>query len=147
MWKATHSATVNAPSTAVWARWRDVEKWPDQDISLKSAKISGAFELGSTITLRPNGLPKIKARLAIVTPEVGFAYVGKLPLATIQFTHDLEPLDTGTTFTHSVSINGPLWWFYAELFGRTLERNLKARVNKIASLIEYEYKPSSDDVN
>ncbi len=144
MWKATHTATVNASPEAIWERWVDVDKWPEQDASLKSASISGPFELGSTITLQPKNAPKVKVRLALVTPNAGFVSVGKLPLATLRFTHHLEELKSGTSFTQSVSITGPMAWFYATIMGNKMEQNLVARVDKMAGLIE-NY-PETDEV-
>lgn len=134
MWKVSHSETVQAPAANIWSRWTNVDNWPEQDITLASASIQGAFELGSTLILRPVKAPPVRARLALVSPEDGFAYITKLPFASLQYTHHLEAKGAVTEFTHEVSITGPLFWLYAPLLGRRLEQIMIAKMQKIAEL-------------
>lgn len=136
MWKVSHTETVAAPPSAIWSRWTNVENWPKQDTTLASASIKGAFELGSTLTLRPIKSPPIRARLALVTPDVGFAYITKLPLGTLQYTHHLDEKNGQTEFTHSVAITGALFWLYAPILGRRLEQTMIAKMKRIAELTQ-----------
>lgn len=139
MWKASHTETVAAPGASIWSRWTNVESWPEQDETLASASIQGPFELGSTLILKPKNAPKTKSTLALVTPDVGFAYITKIPLAKLQFTHHLEERSGKTEFTHSVSISGPLFWLYTPLLGRRLEQLMIARMQRIVELIEKQH--------
>jgi len=136
MWKVSHTETVAAPAASVWSRWTNVENWPEQDETLAAASIEGPFELGSKLIQKPKKSPKTRSTLALVTPDVGFAYVTKIPLAKLQFTHHLDEKNGRTEFTHSVSITGPLFWLYAPMLGRSLERVMIARMKKIVELIE-----------
>lgn len=47
MWQASHTETAQASPEAIWQRWTDVVHWPEQDVSLVSAEISGPFAVGS----------------------------------------------------------------------------------------------------
>lgn len=137
MWKVSHTETVTAPAASIWNRWSHVENWPEYDKSLTSTSINGSFELGSVITLQSKKLPKTKFTLAIVTSDIGFAMVSKLPLAKIQMTYHIEEKSDSTEFTQSISISGPLFWLYSLFFGNSLQRTLVSRMQQLAELVSH----------
>lgn len=136
MWKSSNTETVDEPAAAIWQKWTEVAKWPEQDASLVSASINGPFVVGSTITLKPKGSPSVKVTLVEVTPNKSFASVGKMPGAKLHFVHDILLSDTGTSFTQSVSMDGPLASLWAAMMGKKMASNLKARMVKMAQLIK-----------
>jgi hypothetical protein len=132
----TDSKTTSAPASAIWQRWAEVAKWPEQDTSLNSASIDGPFEVGSTITLKPKGSPTVKIMLIEMQAGVSFAAEGKLPLAKLRFDHNIVSSGDKTTFSVVVTISGPLSGLFGALMGAKMESNLHARMAKIVQLIE-----------
>jgi hypothetical protein len=136
MWKSEHTQTAIATPEALWKRWTDVANWPEQDSSLESAGINGPFAVGSVITLKPKGSPTVKVKLIEVTPLQSFSSTGSLPLAKLQFDHKANTTTQGIEFTQSVTISGPLAGLFSNLMGKTMGQNLKARMVKLAALLE-----------
>lgn len=131
----SYSETVKAPPQEVWKLWENVAAWPKQDSSIVSASIEGPFEVGSKITIKPKGSPAVKVTLVKVEQNKGFESVGKLPLAKLRFVHKITTQGNKTTFRQSVIINGPLSGLFARGLGKSMDKNLQARVQKMAELI------------
>lgn len=136
MWKASNTEIAKSNPEALWKYWSDVENWPKQDASLKEASINGPFKVGSTISLKPKGSPKVKVTIIETTPNKSFSSVGKLPLAKLKFDHAAKSMAGGVKFTQSVTISGPFTKLYAALMGKKMTKNLKARMTKLVELLE-----------
>ncbi len=135
MWRSSNTQTAKSSLEALWQHWTDVANWPQQDASLESASINGDFQVGSIITLKPKGSPTVKVRLIEVKPCTSFSTIGKLPLTKLQFYHYAAPTSAGIEFTQSVTMTGPLSGLFSLLFGKKMTDNLKARMSKLAELL------------
>lgn len=131
----SYSETVAAPPEAIWKLWENVAAWPKQDISITSASIDGAFAVGSKITLKPKGSPAVKVKLIKVEKNKGFESQGTLPLAKLRFVHNISTQGSKTTFTQTIIIDGPLSGLFARGMGKSMDKNLQARVHKMGELI------------
>jgi len=136
MWKTSNTETVIGTPKDVWNKWVQVDKWPEQDESLISASIDGPFEVGSTITLKPKSSPTVKVVLVQVKPNDSFESVGKLPLTQLRFMHQIKPESKKVSFAQSVIMEGALSGLFSKLMGKKMEQNLKARMKKLAKMIE-----------
>ncbi len=131
----SYSETVAAPPKEVWKLWQNVAAWPKQDTSITSARINGPFAVGSKITLKPKGSPAVKVKLVKVEENRGFESQGTLPLAKLRFVHNISTQGAKTTFTQTIIIDGPLSGLFARTMGKSMDKNLQARVHKMAELI------------
>jgi hypothetical protein len=96
----------------------------------------GPFRVGSKITIKPKGSPAVKVVLKRVDVNRGFESVGKLPLAKLQFIHEVSTEGKQTKFTQSVIISGPLAGLFSRMMGKKMEQNLKARMKKMATMLQ-----------
>lgn len=133
---AEASAVAAASAGEVWRRWEDVGTWQEWDDGIEWCRLDGAFVAGGKGRLRPRGGPTVRFTLLEVVPGVGFRDRSHLPLASLDFTHGLEPVDGGVRITHRVEISGPLGWLFGRLMGAGFRAGLPATVRSLAAAAE-----------
>lgn len=131
MWTAEHTILTNLPARAIWNTWADIENWPRWDRGLEWCKTEGAFQAGTTYTLKPVGGPEVRAEITECQPLRRFADVTRLPLATMEFSHELTESQEGLRVTHRVRIWGPLGFVFAQLIGKDAARDLPATMRQL----------------
>lgn len=131
-WTTEASAQTSATPERVWGLWSDVEGWSRWDPHVVQASLDGAFSLGSSGLIRPKGGPNLRFTLVEVTINRSFIDRCRLPLATIDFIHELTPTSSGTMITHRVVMSGPLTFVFRRLIGSGIERGLPAAVRSLA---------------
>jgi hypothetical protein len=136
MWKTSNTETVTASPSEVWKLWQNVTAWPKQDSSITSASIDGPFAVGSKITLKPKGSPTVKVVIKKMEVNKGYTTEGKLPLAKLQFVHQITTKGKQTSFTQSVIISGPLSGLFARMMGKSMSKNLNARMKTMATMLQ-----------
>jgi len=98
--------------------------------------VDGPLAVDTRGILKPVRGPATPFTFTEVTPDVGFTDVSRLPLARLTFTHRIEPTPTGSTFTHSVTITGPLSPLFARVVGRNVATGLPRAMRQLARLAE-----------
>ena len=136
MWSTQAAATSEASPEAIWGLWADVDNWKEWDPGLEDSSIGGPFAEGASYKLKPKGGPKVTSVLKDVRPGEGFSDRTRLPLANLDFSHEVERAGGGTRVTHRVEISGPLSFLYARLMGRGFEEGLPETVRNLARLAE-----------
>lgn len=136
MWSTEASATTQASLEAIWRLWADVDNWKEWDPGLEDSSISDSFVEGTHYELKPKGGPKVTSVLTDVRPGEGFSDHTRLPLANLDFSHEVERVGEGTRITHRVEISGPLSFVFARLMGRGFEGGLPETVRNLARLAE-----------
>lgn len=136
MWSTEASATTEAPPEAIWRLWADVDNWKEWDPGVEDSSIDGPFVEGTRYGLRPKGGPKVTSVLTDVRLSEGFSVHTRLPLANLDFFHEMERVGEGTRITHRVEISGPLSFMFARLMGRGMEKGLPETVRNLARLAE-----------
>jgi hypothetical protein len=133
MWTAEHSTVTTADPKALWAIWTNPEGWANGDKMLEWARIDGPFAVGSRITLKPTGAPQNSISLTAVVPYERFTTESKLPFGKLTFDHFVTPDATGKsiTFTHRLSITGPLTRVFRRLFADKLAQALPQTMENI----------------
>ncbi len=136
MWSTEASAMGQAPPEAIWRLWADVGNWKEWDPGVEDSSIDGPFAQGTRYKLKPKGGPKVTAVLTEVRPGEGFSDHTRLPLANLDFFHEMERVGEGTRVSHWAEISGPLSFVFARLMGRSFEKGLPETVRNLARLAE-----------
>ncbi len=108
MFEWTHTVTTPATAEEVWQLYADVQRWLEWDSGLSHVSLDGDFAAGSSGTMVVEGQPPLTWTLVEVTENVSFTDVTELPgMATLTFSHRVEPTPEGSAITHGVCIDGP----------------------------------------
>ena len=124
MWTTEYTLVTNASAESVWNTWADVENWPKWDKGLEWCRLDGEFKAGTTYTLKPQGGPEAKAVITDCQPLKRFADSTALPLAKMDFVHELHAEQDGLHVTQRVTISGALGFFFAQVIGKDTARDL-----------------------
>ena len=122
MWSIEETRVVKAPPERVWTLWTDVAGWSQWDGEVEWSQLEGEFAVGSQGRLKPKGGPATRFVLTEVEPHRGFADRARLPLASLEFIHRVEPHAEGARVTHRIEIRGPLSGLFSRLMGRSFQR-------------------------
>lgn len=136
MWMTESSTVCSAPPAAVWALWSDVERWNVWDRDVVWSKIDGPFALGTKGSLKPAGGPRADFELTEVVSGVRFTDRTRLPLAAIDFVHEMDRVAGGTRITHRIVISRPLSPLFGLLLGRGFRKTLPQAVASLGRLAE-----------
>ncbi|MCX4092326.1 SRPBCC family protein [Nocardia sp. alder85J] len=137
----THIASATATSTAApaafFAKWADMATWPEWNADTEWVRLDGPFVQGATGTLKPAGGPKVSFEVATLT-ETEFVDVSRLPGGRLTFAHRVEVTPAGTEVSVSITLTGPLRWFWRKVMGADLAagvgRDLDALVGAAEAL-------------
>ena len=134
----TETRETKATAEAIWARWVDAEKWPEQNADLEWARVLGPVAVGTRIVMKPKGSGKTSATITEVTPLRTFRTETKLPLARLSIEHEMSTLPSGgTRFTHRWTMSGPLSGLFWKLFGERASSALPAMLDNIVRIAEH----------
>src|SRR5262245_45324133 len=108
MWEHEYTAeTVSSPE-AVWRVLRDLDQWATWDTSMEWVRLTGAFEVGSEVVMKPKGQDPITSVIVHATENELYADQTDLGEVTLRFSHTLVPLTRGgTRIIHRLEITGP----------------------------------------
>ena len=112
-----HEQATHASKATIWDIWRDVEHWPEWDIELENAALSGDFVLGAFGTLKAKNAPESRFEITELTEGESFTFIVRLPLARLEIAHYFVD-DEQTIFVHDVAFRGPLGWLFGMLLGQ-----------------------------
>ena len=134
MWTAEHTIVTDASRESVWKIWADVENWPKWDKGVEWCRIKGEFKAGTMYTLKPVGGPEVKAVITDCQPLSRFTDITKLPLAKMEFIHELVEEKDGLHVTHRVNITGLLSFLFEQIIGKDTARDLPDTMGNIVRL-------------
>jgi len=129
MGSGEHTLETVAPAEAIWRRWTQVERWPEDDPSVLSAHLDGPLALGATGSVQPRRSRSSRLTVTALEPLRRCTTAAPLPVGRLNFEHTLEPMADGVRCTHRVRLPGPL----APLFGRLIGRQLVAGLPQVMS--------------
>lgn len=130
-------ASSSAPPSAFFARWADMATWPEWNTDTEWVRLDGPFTAGSTGVLKPKGGPKVKFIIAALVADREFTDVSLLAGARLTFRHLIEPLPEGGCTVHvTVTLAGPLGWFWNLLLGKSLKASLRPDLDRLAIAAE-----------
>jgi len=96
--------------------------------------MQGEFKTGTAYSLKPVGGPQAKSVITDCQPLKRFADVTKLPLAKMEFVHELKQEEDGLHVTHRVTISGPLSFLFAQVIGKDTARDLPETMGNLVSI-------------
>ncbi|MBP7807169.1 SRPBCC family protein [Candidatus Saccharibacteria bacterium] len=135
-WTFTNTETTTATPEAIWRRWTNVTGWPEEDTNLVSAELQDDFAIGGKIIMKPKGAPKSSVKIVEMTPNVSFSTEGTIPLGKLIITHNVEATSGRTSFTHTITVTGPLRKLFVRMVVQKLANNLPVKMKNIARLAE-----------
>ncbi len=142
MWTFEHAETTSATPAQLWKRYSDPTTWPEWDHEIAAVTMDGPMAAGTRGTLKPVKGPATAFTFLEVIPEIGFTDVSRLPLAQMTFRHLIEATDTGSRFTHQVTISGPLSPLFARIIGKKIAIGLPVAMRALARLAETSSAPT-----
>lgn len=126
-----------APPSAFFARWADMATWPEWNTDTEWARLDGPFAAGSTGVLKPKGGPKVRFVIAALVAGREFTDVSMLAGARLTFRHLVEPAPGGgSTVRVTVTLAGPLGWFWNLVLGKGLTASLQPDLDGLAAAAE-----------
>lgn len=116
-----HTLETTASPSSVWAVWTDVARWPEWDSELQDAQLTGDFRVGAEGRLTPKRGPRLK--FVIVQADWGksYTYITQLPLCRLKVYRYMRLGGPPLSFTHEVSFEGLLGFFFSWLLGRQFQ--------------------------
>jgi len=127
-----HTETTSASPESIWHIWTDVPNWHTWDTGLKSAELSGPFELHAKGKLIPDKGPKAKFVISEVNTGSTYTFKTRIPLGWLVVKRTLSTENNLTAFTHEVSFTGPL----KGLFAKQLGKRYKAMLPEVMQTIK-----------
>src|ERR1700749_2084056 len=108
-WGISYSEDAEVPVAAIWAAMSDVGSWPAWNDDIESIAISGPFEVGATIAMRPRGQDTVLLRLTQVEPGACFIDEAEVAGTLIRTHHEVASIDDGRVrITYRLHATGPL---------------------------------------
>jgi hypothetical protein len=91
--------TIDAPASVVWDVFTDVERWPTWTTSVTNLELVEGNEIaiGTKARIKQPGFPQLVWTVTAVEPGAGWTWMTHSPGATTTATHEVRPLDDGTT--------------------------------------------------
>jgi hypothetical protein len=132
---ATAQATSTAAPAAFFAKWADMATWPEWNNDTEWVRLDGPFTQGATGTLKPKGGPKVPFRVERLS-DTEFVDVSKLIGARLTFDHQVTTGPEGTTVTVTVSIDGPLRWFWTKVMGGDIAKSVESDLDALVLAAE-----------
>ena len=134
MWSSHHTIVTDVAKEAIWQIWADVDNWRLWDEAVEACELSGEFKTGARFTLKPVGGPAVAGVVTDCQPNRSFADVTSLPLAKMEFVHELVDVAGGVQLTHGVNISGPLSFVWARVIGKKTVAGLPSAMNNLVRL-------------
>ena len=134
MWSSHHTIVTDASKESMWQIWADVDKWRLWDEAVEQSELSGEFATGARFMLKPDGGPAVAGVIMDCRRNRSFSGVTSLPLAKMEFVHEMVNVADGVQLTHGVNISGPLSFVWARVIGKKSVAGLPSAMNNLVRL-------------
>ena len=129
---ATAEITTDVPARAFFERWADMATWPEWNTDTAWVRLDGPFETGATGKLKPKGGPVTRFVVASLVPGREFTDVSLLLGARLTFRHLVgEDAAGNTTVSVTVTVAGPLAFFWKAVLGKGIANGLDADLARL----------------
>ena len=131
------TATSSAPPDAFFARWADMDTWPQWNSDTEWARLDGPFAQGSTGVIKPRGGPKVKFVIETLVPDREFTDRSSLPGAHLVIRHRVAPAADGTCrIDVTVSLGGPLARLWRPVLAKGVGTSTPAGLDRLVEVVE-----------
>ncbi|MCU7728124.1 SRPBCC family protein [Actinoplanes sp. KI2] len=129
---ATAQITTDVPAEAFFERWADMATWPQWNTDTAWVRLDGPFRTGATGQLKPKGGPATRFVVTSLVPGREFTDVSLLLGARLTFQHLVSVDAAGrTTVAVTVTIAGPLAFFWTAVLGKGIATGLGADLTRL----------------
>jgi len=143
---ARASATSAAPASAFFARWADMDTWPEWNTDTAWVRLDGPFREGATGTLKPKGGPKVRFAVTRLDDE-HFVDVSRMPGGRVTFAHTVSATADGRTRVEvTVAIDGPLGFVWRWILGDGFRSSLQPDLDGLVTTVEHDVAATDDPV-
>ena len=135
MWQQTYSKVfqdVNPEN--IWHIWTDINNWHAWNPGIEYCKLEQPFAIGSFFTLKPIGAPEVKIKLVEVVKHHKFTDCSVFPGAKMYGMHELKEEVDGMRLTTTMTITGPLDFFWRKLLGEKIAAKVPAQTEALVVL-------------
>lgn len=122
---ATHEILIKAPAQRIWSLLTEINRWPGWNPAVKSAKLNGAFEVGTTFNWKSGGI-SIVSTLQEIQRTTKLVWTGKAIGTRAIHVWSLKSTTTGVLVCTSESIDGWLVSLMRKAMQKTLDESLVA---------------------
>jgi uncharacterized protein YneF (UPF0154 family) len=136
MWTAEFSMECKASEAKIWQVLTDVENWKEWIGSIEYSIIDASFENGTLITIKNIKAPKATNTLRDIVVNESFTLQSKLPLCTMDCTHEIVKENGVLKIKLGVRMYGALSFIFRSIFGKKLEKSLPIATKKLIELVE-----------
>ena len=136
MWTTEFTMECKASEARIWQVLTDVENWKEWIGGIEYATIKGNFENGTLITIKNIKAPKATNTLKDVVVNKAFTLQSKLPLCTVDGTHEIVKENDVLKIRLGVRMYGALSFIFRSIFGKKLTQSLPIATKKLVELAE-----------
>jgi hypothetical protein len=128
---ATHELLIKAPAQKIWSLVAEIDNWPNWNPAVKSAKLNGSFDIGTTFNWKSCGIP-IVSTLQEIQPTTKLIWTGKAIGTRAIHVWLFQPMPDGCVLVRtSESFNGWLVNIMRKSMQKTLDESLIAWLNQL----------------
>jgi len=127
---ATHELLINAPAQRVWSLVAEIDRWPSWNPAVKSAKLHGAFNVGTIFTWKSGGI-SIVSMLQEIDPTSKLVWTGKAMGTRVIHVWDFQKTPAGVLIRTSESFEGWMVSLMRKTMQKTLDESLVAWLNAL----------------
>jgi hypothetical protein len=127
---ATHALLINTPAQRIWSLVAEIDHWPSWNPAVISAKLNGAFEVGTTFNWNSGGI-SIVSTLQEIQPTTKLVWTGKAIGIRAIHVWSLQPTPTGVLVLTSESFEGWLVSLMRKATQKALDESLVAWLNEL----------------
>ena len=136
MWIIEFSEECKASEAKIWEVLTDVENWKKWIGSIEYSTIHGNFENGTLITIKNIKAPQATNILKDVVVNKSFTLQAKMPLCTMDCTHEIVKKNDMLKVKLGVRMYGALSFIFRSIFGKKLTNSLPIATKKLVELAE-----------
>jgi hypothetical protein len=130
-----HVLSSAAPS-AFFAKWADLDTWPEWNADMEWIRMDGPFVQGGTGVLKPKGGPKVRFVIETLIDGEAFVDVSKLPGGRLIFDHRVRATASGTAVDVTITMRGPLGWLWKRVMGGGFRKTAQSDLEGLARAAE-----------
>ena len=133
---AQHSVVTSVEKHKLWNALSDIHTWPAWDTQLAYIRLNGhqkRVEAGAQGVLKPKKGPQTTIVITRVVPLQSVEMEAKFPLARLVFVQKLDEIAGATRVMQTVSMKGPLGWFFGLMLRRGIRKNLPEIVDNFVT--------------
>lgn len=133
---ASCTAHSTASPAAFFAKWVDHASWNEWSPDCEWVRVEGEVVQGAHGELKPTSGPKVKFEITALRPDREYTDTSSLPGAALVFRHLATERAGGTDLSVSVTMSGPLTFFWSRIMGRGFAESAPADLARLVDLVE-----------